>query len=160
MMGISFVRIDDRLIHGQVATTWLRNYNIEQVAVINDELKKDPVQETIIKMAAPTGINAVLLDVDSFVQIAKKGFKKKTMLIFTNPTDVLQVVENGLNLPYVNVGGMKYTDGRRKLTKSVSVNEDDMRVFAKLINKGIKVEIQMVPSSEKKNLNQYLDIDN
>ncbi|MET3696680.1 PTS system mannose-specific IIB component [Bacillus oleivorans] len=157
-MGISFVRIDDRLIHGQVATTWVRNYNIEQVAVINDQLSKDPLQESVIKMAAPTGVYAVLIDINSFIAVAKKGFKKKTMLIFTNPTDVLKVVENGVELPFINVGGMKYREGRAKLTEAVSVTEEDMEAFKKLVEHGLDIEIQMVPSSEKQKITKFLGL--
>ena len=55
-MAIDFVRIDDRLVHGQVATTWIKKYEIEQVIVINDLLANDPVQKSVLEMTAPQGI--------------------------------------------------------------------------------------------------------
>jgi fructose-specific PTS system IIB component len=155
-MSIVFVRIDDRLIHGQVATTWIRTQSIEQVAVINDELAKDPMQASVLKMAAPTGVKAVLLDIPRFIEAYNKGFKKRTMLILTNPQDVLSLIENGVTIPYLNVGGMKFKDGRKRLTEAVSVTEEDMEVFEKMITKGISVEIQMVPNSRKEYFSKYL----
>lgn len=155
-MGISFVRIDDRLIHGQVATTWVRNYNIEQVAVINDELAKDPVQVSIVNMAAPSGVKAFLLGIGAFIKAYKKGFKKRTMLILTNPADVLALVNQGVEIPFLNVGGIKYTKEKKRLTDAVSVTEEDLQAFKKLVELGIKIEIQMVPSSSKEDIEKYL----
>lgn len=155
-MGVVYARIDDRLIHGQVATTWIRTQSIEQVAVINDELAKDPMQASVIKMAAPTGVKAVLLDITRFLEAYKKGFKKRTMLIVTNPKDVLTLLENGVSFPYLNVGGMKYKEGRKRLTEAVAVTEEELDDFEAIVKKGVKVEIQMVPNSAKEDISKYL----
>lgn len=155
-MSIVFVRIDDRLIHGQVATTWVRTQNIEQVAVINNQLAKDPMQVSVVKMAAPSGVKAVLLDIPKFVDAYKKGFKKRTMLILTNPQDVLTLIESGVTFPYLNVGGMKYIEGRARLTEAVSVTNEELQIFEQISNKGVNIEIQMVPNSSKENFSKYL----
>jgi len=151
-MGIVFVRIDDRLIHGQVATTWVRSFNIEQIAVINDTLANDPIQTSVVKMAAPVGVNAVLLTKKDFVKAYKKGFKKRTMLILTNPHDVLSLVEEGVRISSLNVGGMKFTYGKRRITESVFATKGDIEAFNRLVDHGVKIELQMVPSSPK---NEY-----
>jgi len=153
-MGIVFVRIDDRLIHGQVATTWVRNFVVEQIAVISDTLANDPIQTSVVKMAAPVGVNAVLLTKKDFIEAYKKGFKKRTMLILTNPHDVLSIVEEGVTISSLNVGGMKFTNGKRKITESVFVTEKDIEAFNRLVGHGIKIAFQMVPSSPKKDYDQ------
>ncbi|USK32109.1 PTS sugar transporter subunit IIB [Bacillus sp. F19] len=153
-MGIVFVRIDDRLIHGQVATTWVRNFDVEQIAVISDTLVNDPIQTSVIKMAAPVGVNAVLLTKKDFTEAYKKGFKKRTMLILTNPHDVLSIVGEGVRISSLNVGGMKFTNGKRKITESVFVTEEDIEAFNRLVGHGIKIDLQMVPSSPKKDYDQ------
>ena len=91
-MAIDFVRIDDRLVHGQVATTWIKKYEIEQVIVINDLLANDPVQKSVLEMTAPQGIRILLFGVDKFTEVYKNNpIKRKTMLIYTNPEDVYKL---------------------------------------------------------------------
>lgn len=54
-MSIEFVRIDDRLVHGQVVTTWLKKYDIEQVIIVNDRISEDKTRQSILKISAPVG---------------------------------------------------------------------------------------------------------
>lgn len=156
-MSIAFVRIDDRLIHGQVATTWVKNYAVEQIAVLDDRLAQDPMQSSLIKMTAPAGVNAVLLTIDQFVAAYQTGFKKKTMIICTNPIDVVRLLKNDVPIPKLNVGGMKYTLGKQKLTKAISVTDQDIEAFRQLLQAGTEVEIQMVPNSVKEPITNYIN---
>lgn len=55
-MSIEFVRIDDRLVHGQVVTTWLKKYDIEQVIIVNDRISEDKTRQSILKISAPVGL--------------------------------------------------------------------------------------------------------
>ena len=84
-MPINVARIDDRLIHGQVITTWVKNYNIEQVLVINDKVANDKVQQSVLTMSAPPELKVLVFGVQQFIEILKKTLiKKRTMLLFTN----------------------------------------------------------------------------
>ena len=71
------------------------------------------------------------------------------MLIFTTSTDVLKLVENGLDIKEINVGGMRYNENRTRLSKAVSVTPEEEEAFRKLIDKEIKVFIQMIPKSDE-----------
>lgn len=145
-MPIEFVRIDDRLIHGQVATTWTRDYNIEQILIINDNAKNDPVQHNVANFALPAGVKVVIFGVNQFADIMSKNeIKKRTMLLFTNPLDIKFLVEKGLNIQKVNAGGMRFKDGRKRLSKAISVTEEEHAAFMYLIEKGIDINVQMVP---------------
>lgn len=146
-MAIKFVRIDDRLIHGQVVTTWVKQYDIEQVIIVNDEVAADQVQTTIMQLAAPPGVKVVLLTVDGFIKAYNAGpINKSTMVLFTNPTDVYKCIEGGVRITLLNVGGIKYVVGKTQITKAVSVDQADRNAFKKILERGIKVQIQMVPN--------------
>lgn len=145
-MPINVARIDDRLIHGQVITTWVKNYDIEQVLVINDKVADDKVQQSVLTMSAPPGLKVLIFGVQQFIEILKKTpIKKRTMLLFTNSIDVDALVDGGLSLEKLNVGGMRMQDGRHQLSRAVSVTPDEEQAFRNLIAKNVEVEIQMVP---------------
>ena len=156
-MAIDFVRIDDRLVHGQVATTWIKKYEIEQVIVINDLLANDPVQKSVLEMTAPQGIRILLFGVDKFTEVYKNNpIKRKTMLIYTNPEDVYRNLKAGVKIPYLNVGGMKHVLNKEKLTKAVAVDEKDKMDFKEIMNLGVNVEIQMIPADKVTNMKEFI----
>ena len=145
-MPINVARIDDRLIHGQVITTWVKNYDIEQVLVINNKVANDKVQQSVLTMSAPPGLKVLVFGVQEFIEILKKTtIKKRTMLLFTNSIDVDALVDGGLSLEKLNVGGMRMQDGRHQLSRAVSVTPDEEQAFRNLIAKNVIVEVQMVP---------------
>ncbi|EPL9568936.1 PTS system mannose/fructose/N-acetylgalactosamine-transporter subunit IIB [Providencia rettgeri] len=145
-MPINVARIDDRLIHGQVITTWVKNFDIEQVIIVNDKVANDSVQQSVLTMAAPPDLKVVVFGVDKFIDVLKKAeIKRRTMLLFTNSVDVNKLVENGLKLEKLNVGGMRMQEGRRNLSRAVAVTPEEEQAFKSLINNNVAVEIQMVP---------------
>lgn len=145
-MPISFARIDDRLIHGQVVTTWIKNYDIEQVIVVNDKVAGDKVQQSVLTMSAPPGLKVVIFGVQQFIEILKKTpIKKRTMLLFTNSIDVNALVENGLTLEKLNVGGMRMQNGRHQLSRAVFVTPEEEQAFKNLVAHNVPIEVQMVP---------------
>ncbi|MBI6190504.1 PTS sugar transporter subunit IIB [Providencia rettgeri] len=145
-MPINVARIDDRLIHGQVITTWVKNFDIEQVIIVNDKVANDIVQQSVLTMAAPPDLKVVVFGVDKFIEVLKKAeIKRRTMLLFTNSIDVNRLVESGLKLEKLNVGGMRMQEGRRNLSRAVAVTPDEEQAFRSLINNNVAVEIQMVP---------------
>ncbi|MGG4663338.1 PTS system mannose/fructose/N-acetylgalactosamine-transporter subunit IIB [Providencia vermicola] len=145
-MPINVARIDDRLIHGQVITTWVKNFDIEQVIIVNDKVANDSVQQSVLTMAAPPDLKVVVFGVDKFIEVLKKAeIKRRTMLLFTNSVDVNKLVENGLKLEKLNVGGMRMQEGRRNLSRAVAVTPEEEQAFKSLINNNVAVEIQMVP---------------
>ncbi|MBF0787310.1 MULTISPECIES: PTS sugar transporter subunit IIB [unclassified Streptococcus] len=156
-MSIEFVRIDDRLVHGQVVTTWLKKYDIEQVIIVNDSISEDKTRQSILKISAPVGLKIVFFSVSRFVEILNTvPIKKKTMVIYTNPKDVYDCIAGGMVLEYLNVGQMSKTDDNEKVTGGVALGAEDKVYFQKIVDKGTRVEIQMVPNDKITRLEKYL----
>ena len=156
-MGIELVRIDDRLIHGQIATTWINNYSIEQVLIINDQILKDKMQQSVISMTAPVNVKVKVFGVDTFIEVYKKTpIHRKTMIILTNSIDAYRLAKEGVNFNILNVGGMRYENGRVKIAKAVSVTQEEREAFEQLIKMGIDVQIQMVPRDELLDMKKIL----
>lgn len=156
-MGLALVNIDDRLIHGQVATTWIKDYNIESCIIVNDDVANDPVQKSIAGLAVPN-IKVNVFGVDQFIDILKKTeLKKVTMVLFTNPIDALKLKRNGLNFNYLNVSGMRFNNERTRLHKNMSVTEAEKNAFEELLNKeNVEVYMQTTTRDEKTSVVELL----
>ncbi|MBY4796907.1 PTS sugar transporter subunit IIB [Collinsella sp. AGMB00827] len=156
-MAIVFSRIDDRLLHGQVVTTWLKRYEIEQAIIVSDEVSRDATRQAILKMAAPQGLKVVCFSPSKLVEVLQKTeVKRQTMLIFTNPREVWECVEGGIKIDFLNVGNMSKTETNEKVTAGVALTEEDRTYFGKLIDAGIKIEVQMVPTDKIEEMKDVL----
>lgn len=157
-MSIELVRIDDRLIHGQIATTWINDYNIEQVLIVDDNVVQDKMQQSVISMTAPANVKVKVFGVDSFIGIYKKNpIKRRTMIVLTNSIDAYRLIAGGVQIDYLNVGGMRFLDGRTKIARAVSVTPEEREAFKKIIEMGIDVRIQMIPRDEIVEMKNVID---
>lgn len=142
------VRIDERLIHGQVAGIWTTSLNTQRIIVINDQAASDPLQKSSLRMAASTSMRLSVLTVEEAAKNVTSGKygKQRIFLLFKNPTDVLRYLEAGGNLETVNVGNMSYKEGTREVTKSIQVTKEEVEVFEKIAAKNVKLTAQLVPN--------------
>ncbi|MFO8068373.1 MAG: PTS sugar transporter subunit IIB [Alkalibacterium sp.] len=153
-MDIRLIRIDDRLIHGQVATTWSKSSGISRIIVVSDEVACNPLQKILLTQAAPPEVKSHVVSVSKLKEIVEHPLLHdvKVMLLFTNPIDVMRVHRYGLIFDSINIGGMKFTEGKQMATHFVSVDQSDIDAFKYLDDKGIELEIRKVPSDRKQNL--------
>ena len=156
-MSRKFVRIDDRLLHGQVVTTWLKRHDIEQAIIVSKEVEEDKTRQMILKLAAPSGLRVVFFSPEKLIQVLKKSpVTRSTMLLFTNPREVYECIEGGVEIPFLNVGNMSKTESNEKITAGVAVTEEDRAYFKKIIDAGVDVEIQMVPTDKISKMQDYI----
>ena len=150
-MVIGLARIDDRLIHGQVATRWTKETNVTRIIVVSDEVAADNVRKTLLTQVAPPGVTAHVVDVAKMVRVYNnpKYAGERVMLLFTNPTDVLRVVEEGVKITSVNIGGMAYRQGKTQVNNAVSVDEKDIAALRKLNERNIELEVRKVSNDPK-----------
>ncbi|KDE35801.1 PTS mannose transporter subunit IIAB [Kosakonia radicincitans] len=150
-MVIGLARIDDRLIHGQVATRWTKETNVTRIIVVSDEVAADTVRKTLLTQVAPPGVTAHVVDVAKMLRVYNnpKYAGQRVMLLFTNPTDVERVVEGGVKITSVNIGGMAYRQGKTQVNNAVSVDEKDIAAFKKLNERGIELEVRKVSNDPK-----------
>lgn len=150
-MQFGLVRIDDRLIHGQVATRWTKETGVSRIIVVSDAVAADDVRKTLLKQVAPPGVTAHVVDITKMlrVYVNPKYAGERVMLLFTNPTDVLRVVEGGVKIDSVNIGGIAYREGKTMVTNAVSVDQQDIDAFHQLAAKGIELEVRKVSSDTR-----------
>ena len=155
-MALKLVDIDDRLIHGQVATTWIPDYGIESAIIVSDAVANDPVQKSVAGLAAPN-IKVTVFGVEKFIDVLKKTqLKKATMVLFTNPIDALTLKKNGLDYNYLNVSGMRFNDQRTRLHKNMAVTKEEKEAFEELIGMGVDCWMQTTTRDSKEPVAELL----
>ena len=150
-MVIGLARIDDRLIHGQVATRWTKETNVTRIIVVSDEVAADTVRKTLLTQVAPPGVTAHVVDVAKMIRVYNnpKYAGERVMLLFTNPTDVERIVEGGVKITSVNIGGMAFRQGKTQVNNAISVDTTDIEAFKKLNARGIELEARKVSTDQK-----------
>jgi PTS system mannose-specific IIB component len=150
MKNLEFTRIDDRLIHGQVVAAWLHAYSkVQHIIVIDDKTRQDPFMQEMFSLLVPSGITIEILSVAEATEKLKEGLAKPTMVIVKVPQTIKALIDAGIDINFVNIGGMGMTPGRKKFFQNVSTSPEENEILKELGEKGIKVEIQIIPAQKK-----------
>jgi len=150
-MGIVLVRIDDRLIHGQIVENWMKLLKINHLIVINDFVASDQMQKALFSMAIPDHTKISILTIAQAREAILNGqFREdRAMLLFISPQDVLNLINKGVKIKEVNIGGMHYSPGKKQILRAISVSKEDIQAFQELDRLGVRLEARMVPDDEK-----------
>lgn len=150
-MSVVLVRIDDRLIHGQVVENWMKFLKIDHVVVVNNFVASDRMQKALFSMAVSDHAKISILTITQAKEAILNGqFERdRAMLLLVSPQDVLSLIDKGVRIKEVNVGGMHYSPDKKQILKAISVSKEDMQAFQELDKLGIHLEARMVPDDEK-----------
>lgn len=147
MANILLTRIDNRLIHGQVATQWTSSIGANLILVANDKVSKDKIRQGLMDMAAPSGVATRYFSIQKTIDIIHKAAdRQKIFIIVESPQDALRLVEGGVEIKKVNIGNMHMSEGKRQVATTVAVDDADVEAFKKMESLGVSLEIQRVPS--------------
>ena len=146
MPDIVLCRIDNRLIHGQVATQWSGSIGANLLLVANDEVAGNTLRQGLMDMAAPSYAQTRYWTLEKTINtIDKASPKQHIFLICETPEDVLKLVEGGVPIKKVNIGNMHMAEGKRQVAGSVAVNDEDVAAFKKMREHRVELEIRRVP---------------
>lgn len=159
MANILLTRIDNRLLHGQVATQWNSTIGANLILIANDDVSQNKMRQQLMDMAAPSGVDTRYFSLEKTINIIHKAAdRQKIFIIAENPQDVLTLVEGGVPIDKVNIGNMHMSDGKRQVATSVAVDDSDVEAFKKLQEKGVELEIRRVPSIAAENINKLYKV--
>ncbi|MCI9292300.1 MAG: PTS N-acetylgalactosamine transporter subunit IIB [Erysipelotrichaceae bacterium] len=155
MPNILLTRIDNRLIHGQVATQWSGVLGANLLLVANDEVAGNEFRQGLMNMAAPAYAQTRFFTIEKTCAIIEKASpNQKIFIICETPQDVLRLVEGGVPIKKVNIGNMHMAEGKRQVATSVAVNDDDVACFKKLQDLGVELEIKRVPDTPSESIDK------
>jgi len=158
MRNIVLARIDDRLIHGQVVTHWCKRTDANFILVIDDSLLQDLFTQRILKAAAPPSVKVDILGVQDAVLFLKQdGTKDEKLIILTKiPQTMEALVNNGIPLKEIILGGMVAKAGRKRINKNIHASEEEIDSIKKIIAKGTEMWYQLVPVERATNVKSFL----
>jgi len=150
-MSVVLIRIDDRLIHGQVVEGWVKKFRIDHIVVCNDDVAGDVMQKNLLRLAVPSHIKASILTLSECIEYFLEGrFEKgRVMILISSPSVAFELMERGINISEINVGVMHYMLGKKQILKSISVSDEDIKVFRQLAKRGVKLEARTLPGDER-----------
>lgn len=157
-IDIGLARIDTRLLHGQVATSWTKSINPDRIIVVSDSVSKDELRKSMVMEAAPPGVRAHVIPIWKMKEIMDdpRFGSTRALLLFEKPQDVLEFLELGGKLDKINLGSMAYKQGDINLTNAVSMNADDVKCFDKILEHGIKIDVRKVPADKSENFDNLM----
>ncbi len=146
-MPIVLVRVDDRLIHGQILEGWVPTTRATELLVANDAAACDDVLRMIMESATPDTISLVVESVDNIAEMLRneEDSTVRRIIIMDNPLDALRLKRAGVRFDRLNLGNLRINNGRVCLSRSVIVGDESLRILHEIIGEGVQVYIQSVP---------------
>ncbi|MGL4337831.1 MAG: PTS N-acetylgalactosamine transporter subunit IIB [Turicibacter sp.] len=158
MPNIILTRIDNRLIHGQVATQWSKVVGANLLLVANDNVAGDEFRQNLMDMAAPSFAQTRYFTIEKTISVIHKANDAQHIfLICETPQDVLRLVKGGVPIKKVNIGNMHMAEGKHQVTKAVCIDSDDVAAFKELKALGIELEIRRVPGESADDINKLFN---
>lgn len=148
---ISLLRIDERLIHGQVAYSWTNAYPSQALMVITKNPKSD-LEKMSLKLACPRNLKCFISTVDEAVELLQKYEAKKFFIVTDSPEVVLELLNGGIEIISVNIGGIYFKEGRKQISNTVYLDDEMRNLFYKISEFGTQLEIRATPSDTSINL--------
>lgn len=157
-MSIIYNRVDGRMVHGQVASSWAPTLRADEILVLNDEAAYDDQQVTLMKLAAPTGCDVDVFTIKTGTEIiADEDFNgDRTFIIFKTIQDVLSAADYGYIPDKLYIGGMYQAEGKEEIAIALYVDDEDRSILRRLEDKGITLIYQVSPLNKEKKLSEIL----
>ena len=154
-MAIVDIRIDDRLIHGQVVGYWLPYNKVTNVLIVDDKIVKDDLRKAALKLGMPNGVKLSFYDPQTCAEKLNRNLdkNKNVMILCNRPEPLVDLYESFFKFDQITVGNISPEKGaKHHLKKTLYLTEEDLLNFKKLIEKGVQVNVQMVPNEKKENI--------
>ncbi|HAE62894.1 MAG TPA: PTS mannose/fructose/sorbose transporter subunit IIB [Eubacteriaceae bacterium] len=147
MKDIVLARVDDRLIHGQVVTAWAVTTRATRIIIVDDGVANDSFNKRVIKLLAPAGTAVDIYTVEEGIQelLSEPKANERIIVLTKTPITFEALVEGGVKLEKVILGGMGLRDNRKPFVKNVSCSPEEIDSIKNMMNKGVKVIYQLVP---------------
>ncbi len=151
--NILLTRIDNRLIHGQVGVTWVNHLGANLIVVANDKVSGDEVQQSLMDMVLPDVIQTRYFSLEKTIDVIHKASpRQKIFLVVKDVQDALALKEGGVPIDNLNIGNMHYEEGKKQISSTVSVDEQDIKDFKRLGELGVNLDLRRVPTEKGQNI--------
>ena len=142
------LRIDDRLLHGQVARNWMKQVGADVIVVANDLVNEDEKQQHLMDLVTPMGSKSYFFGLSEASAKIKDLEEEDALVLVESPADALKLIEDGIEIDSVNVGNIHQTSGKEKVNESIFVDQNDIDTFKKIEASGKKLDFRTLPNDQ------------
>lgn len=161
---VKLVRLDERMIHGQVATKWSRLLNVDRIVVADDAAAESDIMQKSLMMAAPSTCKVAIVSVDKAVALCNdpRAASHDILVIVSTPSNLLRVVREMKDVPAVNIGNYgriapkRGEEARHAYSKNLYAYEDEAQTLREVIATGIPCTVQTIPDDQPQDLARQL----
>ena len=145
-MTLKLVRVDDRLIHGQVVAIWLKVLGAKRIVIVDDKTARDDFLREILELASPPGVPVEVHDLTAGTERVRAlaADPEPVFVIMRSPVTALRMREAGVEFPVLNVGGIGAGPGRKPLYRNISASPEELEAMRQLESMGTRVELRIV----------------
>lgn len=153
---IQLIRIDDRLLHGQVAYSWKAGLGYQAIVIADDNVADDAMRKSIIKMATPAGVKLAIRNIEDASNLLNNEKLKnvKVFVIVANPKSAYELYSKIDEKPDLNLGGMMNKENTREFAKAVYLSDEDFEYLKKIQGKNINIDVRQTPSENSQNFEE------
>ncbi len=158
MPGIVHIRIDDRLLHGQVVGMWTNTLQATRIMIPCDRVAEDEVLRKVLRMAAPAGVKTSFISAERAARQIMEGRYEgqRVFMVCESPADILKLMNLGLPITKINVGNIGGAEGRIAVKTSLSMSPEEAKMFHEIMDRGVEVTSQMVPAEPVSHLIDFM----
>lgn len=148
---ITLLRVDHRLLHGQVAFSWTQYVGADCTLIANDSVPEDELRKTTIKLAKPPSVKLVIKNINDSIEAIKSGVTDKynLFIVVESVNDAWRIASAVEEIKSINLGGIKAKEGSKNISKAINLLPEEIEQLQQLVGKGVEVEIRQVPNDRK-----------
>jgi PTS system mannose-specific IIB component len=149
---LGLVRIDDRLIHGQVIAVWCKHRRFTRIVIVDDGVAADPFMQEVLSLSAPPGLQVDTMSVEESINALDESAPNRgtTMVLMKSPQTARRLYDGGVHYSALNIGGIGNAPGRKNIFKNISASEEEIAIFKYLMNQGVEITLLTVPGEKSK----------
>lgn len=153
-IDVKLMRIDSRLLHGQVATNWAKVLKVDRILVVSNRVAYDNIRKTLILQARPPGVKVHVITLDKMLRIYRDArfYGMRVLILVEDPIDALTLIKGGIKVEMVNVGAISFNSSRKMVSDAISVNAEDVVAFKWMHQHGIALDMRKVSNDSSKDL--------
>jgi len=153
MPNIRMIRIDERLIHGQIIIKWIEVKKADAIVIIDDEIASDPIIKGIFRMTLPQFIGLAIYGLEEGIKfLITNNSKENVILLVKDLWIVKEIYEKGVKMDEIIIGRIPSGVGKKKVYSNVFLSDEDIEIIKFFKNEGVFITIQVVPDSEPVNI--------
>ena len=156
---IVLIRVDERLIHGEIVYSWKNAVRYNALVVISDEAASNEMRKTALRIGCPQDVKVAIRSTEDGIKMLNdpRMEKYRTMVLCEDTITARKVYEGIKERPEFNVGYMKPETGRQELTKGVHVTKEEAEAIETVRNMGVQINLQRVPSAPATNYEKAIE---